>query len=81
MTDFHDLHLKEQQLLQQKWEECVDVNEGDVCDLCVIVCVPAMSFGDPPDSKGDVAFLPKCGSCCHWSSTPRDERWGALGQH
>ena len=35
MTDFHDLQLKEQLLLQQKWEEDVDVDEGNVCDLCV----------------------------------------------
>ena len=35
MTDFHDLQLKEQLLLQQKWEDDVDVDEGNVCDLCV----------------------------------------------
>ena len=44
MTDFHDLHLKEQQLLQQKWEECVDVNEGNVCDLCVRSVKPSNFF-------------------------------------
>ena len=32
MTDFHDLHPKEQ---QQKWEDNVGVDEGNVCDLCV----------------------------------------------
>ena len=35
MTDFHDLQQKEQLLLQQKWEDDVDVDEGNVCDLCV----------------------------------------------
>ena len=35
MTDFHDLQQKEQPLLQQKWEDDVDVDEGNVCDLCV----------------------------------------------
>ena len=54
MTDFHDLQLKEQLLLHQKWEDDVDVNEGNVCDLaahaltaltCPITsCVAASSF-------------------------------------
>ena len=33
MTDFHDLQLKEQLLLQQKSEDDVDVDEGNVCDF------------------------------------------------
>ena len=30
MTDFYDLQLKEQLLLQQKWEDDVDDDEGNV---------------------------------------------------
>ena len=36
MTDFHDLQLKEQLLLQQKWEDDVDVNEGIMREMSVI---------------------------------------------
>ena len=44
MTDFHDLQLKEQILLQQKWEDDVDVDEGNVCDLCVRSVKPNKFF-------------------------------------
>ena len=30
MTDFYDVQLKEQLLLQQKWEDDVDGDEGNV---------------------------------------------------
>ena len=48
MTDFHDLQLKEQLLLQQKWEEDVDVDEGNVCDLCVPSVKPKKFFDKTP---------------------------------
>ena len=44
MTDFHDLQLKEQLLLQQKWEDDVDVDEGNVCDFCVRSVKPNKFF-------------------------------------
>ena len=44
MTDFHDLRPKEQLLLQQKWEDDVDVDEGNVCDLCVHSVKPHKFF-------------------------------------
>ena len=44
MTDFHDLQLKEQLLLQQNWEDDVDVDEGNVCDLCVRSVKPNKFF-------------------------------------
>ena len=43
MTDFHDLHPKEQLLLQQQWEDVV-VDEGNVCDLCVPSVKPHKFF-------------------------------------
>ena len=48
MTDFHDLQLKEQLLLQQKWEDDVDVDEGNVCDLCVRSVKPSKFFDKTP---------------------------------
>uniref|UniRef100_A0A7S4LKC2 DUF659 domain-containing protein n=1 Tax=Eutreptiella gymnastica TaxID=73025 RepID=A0A7S4LKC2_9EUGL len=48
MTDFHDLQLKEQLLLQQKWEEEVDVDEGNVRDLCVRSVKPNKFFDKTP---------------------------------
>ena len=48
MTDFHDLQLKEQLLLQQKWEDDVDVDEGNVCDLCVRSVKPNKFFDKTP---------------------------------
>ena len=48
MTDFHDLQLKEQLLLQQKWEDDVDVDEGNVCDFCVRSVKPNKFFDQTP---------------------------------
>ena len=48
MTDFHDLQLKEQLLLQQKWEDDVDVDEGNVYDLCVRFVKPNKFFDKTP---------------------------------
>ena len=52
MTDFHDLQLKEQLLLQQKWEDDVDVDvdvdEENVCDLCVRSVKPNKFFDKTP---------------------------------
>ena len=48
MTDFHDLQLKEQLLLQQNWEDDVDVDEGNVCDLCVRSVKPNKFFDKTP---------------------------------
>ena len=48
MTDFHDLQLKEQLLLQQKWEDDVDVDEGNVCDFCVRSFKPNKFFDQTP---------------------------------
>ena len=48
MTDFHDLQLKEQLLLQQKWEDDVDVDEGNVCDFCVRSVKPNKFFDETP---------------------------------
>ena len=61
MTDFHDLQLKEQLLLQQKWEDDVDVDEGNVCDSCVRSVKPNKFFdktpvaahGDEPGQRDD----------------------------
>ena len=43
-ADFHHLHLKEQLLLQQNWEDDVDIDEGNVCDLCVCSVKPNKFF-------------------------------------
>ena len=48
MTDFHDLQQKEQLLLQQKWEDDVDVDEGNVCDLGVHSVTPNKFFDKTP---------------------------------
>ena len=61
MTDFHDLQLKEQLLLQQKWEDGVDVDEGNVCDLCVCSVKPNKFFDKtlllPTEMNLDNAFV------------------------
>ena len=48
MTDFHDLQLKEQLLLQQNWEDDVDVDEGNFCDFCVRSVKPNKFFDKTP---------------------------------
>ena len=48
MTDFHDLQLKEQLLLQHKWEDDVDVDERNVPDLCVRSVKPNKFFDKTP---------------------------------
>ena len=57
MTDFHDLQLKEQLLLQQKWEDDVDVDEGNVCDFCVRSVkpnkTPVAAHRDEPGQRDD----------------------------
>ena len=72
MTDFHDLQLKEQLLLQQKWEDDVDVDEGSVCDLCVRSIKPNKFFDKTPSTTEQ----PK-GSCV-WALGQRS--W-ASGYH
>ena len=45
VSEFHDLQLKEQLLLQKKKrEDDVDVDEGNVCDLCVRSVKPTKFF-------------------------------------
>ena len=48
MTDFHDLQLKQQLLLQQKWEDGVAVEQGNVCDSCVRPVKPNKFFDKTP---------------------------------
>ena len=63
MTDFHDLQLKEQLLLQQKWEDDVDVDEGNLfllgkkknsfffCKLSDKKCKKLRWVAEPSDKK------------------------------
>jgi len=69
MTDFHDLQLKEQLLLQQKWEDDVDVDEGNVCDFCVRSVKPnkflsEVQFDAIPHLCAFVGVLPPCFQTC-----------------
>ena len=69
MTDFHDLQLKEQLLLQQKWEDEVDVDEGNVCDFCVRSVKPnkflsEVQFDAIPHLCAFVGVLPPCFQTC-----------------
>ena len=56
MTDFHDLQLKEQLFLQQKWEDDVDADEGNVCDFCVRSVKPNKFFDKTPVAARLVEF-------------------------
>ena len=68
MTDFHDLQLKEQLLLQQKWEDDVDVDEGNVCDLCVRSVKPNKFFDKTPvAAHRDGTWTTHLSACCHLS--------------
>ena len=54
----HDLQLKEQLFLQQKWEDDVDVDEGNVCDFCVRSVKPNKFFDMTPVAARLVEFEP-----------------------
>ena len=77
MTDFHDLQLKEQLLLQQKWEDEVDVDEGNVCDFCVRSVKPnkflsAVQFDAIPHLCAFVGVLPPCFQTCFCMKKKKD---------